>query len=149
MGNCTARNRILAQNDEKDKKPREAVAVERTRESTSSSKREPERHVNGGKKKTVRFRLQEEGANGKESRGFSKSGGVRIRAVVTRRELVQILRNESKISSVEQLLSLVKMKNRKVSMVRISQRGTSGGWRPCLDSIPEDHHYLGLGSSLK
>ncbi|KAH7842628.1 hypothetical protein Vadar_007499 [Vaccinium darrowii] len=53
--------------------------------------------------------------NRENQRNSSKSGtGVRIRVVVTQRELIQILRNnKSKYSSVEQLLTEMKLKRRR------------------------------------
>ncbi|KAI8007214.1 hypothetical protein LOK49_LG07G02550 [Camellia lanceoleosa] len=131
MGNCVASNKILGQ-DEKDEQPREEKAFERS-----------VRNVDGGKK-SVRFKLheeeEEEDGNGEERQGCSKGGAVRIRVVVTQRELIQILNTKSKYSSVEQMLSAMKLKSRKISQIRSSDdEGTNGSWRPALESIPEDH----------
>ncbi|KAI8558284.1 hypothetical protein RHMOL_Rhmol04G0079300 [Rhododendron molle] len=113
MGNCVARQATIVENGECKQPIREAEAMEPSKE--------------------------EGGDNGsKENHGNnSRSGtGVRIRVVVTQRELVQFLKNnESKYSSEEQLLSEMKLKKR----IKVSQFGTSGGWRPALESIPEEH----------
>ncbi|THG18497.1 ABC transporter F family member 4 [Camellia sinensis] len=136
MGNCVTSNKILGQ-DEKDEQPREERAIERS-----------VRHVDGGKKKSVRFKLheeeeeeeEEEDGNGEERQGCSKGGAVRIRVVVTQRELIRILNTKSKYSSVEQMLGEMKLKSRKISQIRSSDdEGTNGSWRPALESIPEDH----------
>ncbi|KAG5551730.1 hypothetical protein RHGRI_009966 [Rhododendron griersonianum] len=91
MGNCVARQATIVENGECKQPIREAEAMEPSKE--------------------------EGGDNGsKENHGNnSKSGtGVRIRVVVTQRELVQFLKNnESKYSSVEQLLSEMKLKRRR------------------------------------
>ncbi|XP_057508961.1 uncharacterized protein LOC130791717 [Actinidia eriantha] len=121
------RNRSLLVHNEKENQPREAEVIERKID------------VHGGKKKTVRFRFNEEDGADKERNGYSKNGAVRIRVVVTRRELIQILRSETKYSSVEQLLKAMKLKSRKISPVRTSDERTNRGWRPALESIPEDH----------
>ena len=116
---------------EKNEQPLGAVGIPRGGPIVRS-KPEPRNHVNGGKKKTVRFRMHEG-----EDYGYSnaKCGAVRIRVLVTQRELIQILtNNESKHSSMEQLLSVVKTERRKICWV-----GTSdGGWRPGLESILEE-----------
>ncbi|THG02861.1 uncharacterized protein LOC114293578 [Camellia sinensis] len=137
MGNCLT-SKGISVHYEKDAERREEEAIER--KSISSPKSEPKRHVNGEKEKeNERFKLHEEGGNGEESNnGYSKGGGVRIRVVVTQRELIQILSNKSKYSSVGQLLSAMKLKSRKISQVRTSDGSTNGAWRPALQSIPED-----------
>uniref|UniRef100_A0A5B7A6T3 Uncharacterized protein n=1 Tax=Davidia involucrata TaxID=16924 RepID=A0A5B7A6T3_DAVIN len=137
MGNCITTNIIVDQN-EKEEPRREAESIKETR-SVTSSELGSARPANGGKKKMVRFKLCKEDGVGRESHGDSKSGVVRIRVVVTRRELNQILNNESNYSSVEQLLSAMKLRSRKVSQVRINDGGMNGNWRPALESIPEDH----------
>ncbi|GFS31513.1 hypothetical protein Acr_00g0017790 [Actinidia rufa] len=128
MGNCVMRNRSILVQNEKENHPREAEAIERRID------------VHGGKKKkkTVRFRFNEEDDADKERNGYSKNGAVRIRVVVTQREFIQILRSESKYSSVEQLLKTMKLKTKKISHVRTSDERTNRGWRPALESIPED-----------
>ena len=104
----------------------------------------------GGKAKMVRFRLNEEvnvdkdGDLGDET--ASKGGGaVRIRVVVTREELKQILnfRKNINYSSVEQLVSALRLRARS----RPDEGGTAstdggimcGSWKPRLGSIPEEH----------
>ncbi|GMP54014.1 hypothetical protein CsSME_00019297 [Camellia sinensis var. sinensis] len=136
MGNCMTSKGISVHNEE-DEEPREEEAIER--KSISSPKSELERHVNGEKKKNERFKLHEEDGNGEESNnGYSKGGGVRIRVVVTQRELIQISSNESKYSSMGKLLSTMKLKSRKISQVRTSGGSTNEAWRPDLQSILKD-----------
>ncbi|KAF3967453.1 hypothetical protein CMV_008551 [Castanea mollissima] len=141
MGNCLS-NKSLAQEEEV---PKEAEVVEQTKPSTAS-KLEPVKLVDGDqkkkKKKVVRFKLQEDDINvGTSSEGDSRSGVVRIRVVVTQKELKQILDcNEGlKYSSVEQLVNALKLRGRKISEVRTSDEGINSNWRPALESIPEDH----------
>ncbi|KAF5949318.1 hypothetical protein HYC85_011311 [Camellia sinensis] len=111
----------ISVHNEEDEEPREEEAIER--KSISSPKSELERHVNGEKKKkNERFKLHEEDGNGEESNnGYSKGGGVSIRVVVTQRELIQISSNESKYSSVGQLLSTMKLKSRKICQLASAQ----------------------------
>ncbi|GFY99115.1 hypothetical protein Acr_13g0005160 [Actinidia rufa] len=96
------RNRSILVQNEKENQPREAEVIERKID------------VHGGKKKTVRFRFNEEDGSDKERNGYSKNGAVRIRVVVTRREVD---------SDFEET----------------SDERTNRGWRPALESIPEDH----------
>ncbi|KAA8524631.1 hypothetical protein F0562_011054 [Nyssa sinensis] len=123
--------------DEQDEPRSEANAIEATR-SVTSPRLGSERPANGGKKKMVKFKLSKEDDVGRKNHGDSKSGVVRIRVVVTQRELNQILNNESKYSSVDQLLRAMKSRSTKVSQVRASDGGMNGNWRPALESIPED-----------
>jgi hypothetical protein len=91
------------------------------------------------KKKMVRFKLQEDdstvGRGRSDDRGDSGSGVVRIRVVVTLEELKQLLdcKDSFKQSSVEQLVSAMKLRGRRVSADQVDD-----GWRPALESIPED-----------
>ncbi|OMO75495.1 hypothetical protein CCACVL1_16156 [Corchorus capsularis] len=88
------------------------------------------------KKKMVRFKLNE------ENQGDSKNGVVRIRLVVTQKELKQILSCRKDLkqqnSSMEQLIKVMKLRG-----IRVSdddhEDGFHGGWRPALESIPEEH----------
>ncbi|XP_050248021.1 uncharacterized protein LOC126695356 [Quercus robur] len=141
MGNCLS-NKSLAQEEEV---PKEAEVVEQTKPSTAS-KLEPVKLVDGGqkKKKVVRFKLEEDDTNvGTSSEGDSRSGVVRIRVVVTQKELKQILdcKEGLKYSSVEQLVNALNLRGRKISEVRTSDEdeGINSNWRPALESIPEDH----------
>lgn len=92
-------------------------------------------------KKTVRFRVDDE----EERR---KLGVVRIRLVVTREELRQILNGEESgpgYSSSEELLAAIKLGSRRSSRKRMDDQRFSSSdgdvksrkWRPALESIPE------------
>ncbi|KAM6572663.1 hypothetical protein CsatA_016743 [Cannabis sativa] len=110
------------------------------------------------KKNRVRFKVEEEEADrddqddgvskcsSSSSIGNidSKSGVVRIRLVVTQQELKQILNykknNDCKVSSLEQLLSEMKLSRRsKVLEVEEKSSDNNGTWSPALETIPEDH----------
>lgn len=94
--------------------------------------------------KTVRFRVDDE----EERR---KLGVVRIRLVVTREELRQILNGEESgpgYSSSEELLAAIKLGSRRrttSSRIRMDDQRFSSSdgdmksrkWRPALESIPE------------
>ncbi|KAJ6710786.1 hypothetical protein OIU74_011615 [Salix koriyanagi] len=67
----------------------------------------------------------------------SKGGGaVRIRVVVTREELKQILnfRKNMKNSSVEEIIGALRLRERRADRGEIM----SSSWKPVLDSIPEE-----------
>uniref|UniRef100_A0A803QJV1 Uncharacterized protein n=1 Tax=Cannabis sativa TaxID=3483 RepID=A0A803QJV1_CANSA len=68
----------------------------------------------------------------------------RVRLVVTQQELKQILNykknNDCKVSSLEQLLSEMKLSRRsKVLEVEEKSSDNNGTWSPALETIPEDH----------
>lgn len=141
MGNCLiSNNKVSAQDHEKHESDNEAQATQHTITPIMSSKKK--------KKKTVRFKLQEDEddsgraiKNGRHDE--SKSGVVRIRLVVTQEELKQLLNYKkdsvSNSSSVEQLLSSLKSRSgRRVSADQIGTSTTDESWRPILESIPED-----------
>lgn len=146
MGNCLASSKIVSQNAmfEQQGNGADQMIEKTTRPFVPSTKIE-----RGGKAKMVRFRLNEEvnvdkdGDLGDET--ASKGGGaVRIRVVVTREELKQILnfRKNINYSSVEQLVSALRLRERS----RPDEGGAStdggimcGSWKPRLGSIPEEH----------
>ncbi|KAJ4851235.1 hypothetical protein Tsubulata_022290 [Turnera subulata] len=106
---------------------------------------EPSNHVEGVKRKIVRVKVGEEGDI--EKGGFGEAAnqaGVRIRIVVTRKELKQILSHNSndliKHSSVEQLVRAMKLRERRVHAAKTAGDGdiSAGNWRPALASIPEE-----------
>lgn len=148
MGNCLASSKIVSQNAMFEQRSHKAdqMIEKTTRPFVPSTKIE-----RGGKAKMVGFRLNEEAVNvdkdgdlGDET--ASKGGGaVRIRVVVTREELKQILnfRKNINYSSVEQLVSALRLRARS----RPDEGGTAstdggimcGSWKPRLGSIPEEH----------
>ncbi|KAK7324794.1 hypothetical protein VNO77_28640 [Canavalia gladiata] len=88
-------------------------------------------------------RVEQIKTSGKGSQSNSTSGPVRIRLVVTKQELKRILRNktenenDAQYTSLEQLLSDMKLREKRV--FEIEEKGRSiSSWRPALESIPED-----------
>lgn len=76
-----------------------------------------------------------------------KTRVVRIKVVVTREELEQIMNcskgdNYLKESSVEKLVTAMKLRGRRIHEVGTKDNNyerSSSSWRPALESIPEDH----------
>lgn len=72
---------------------------------------------------------------------------VRIKVVVTREELEQIMNsnkgdNYLKESSVEKLVAAMKLRGTRIYEVGTDDNNygrSSSSWRPALESIPEDH----------
>ncbi|KAI6697512.1 hypothetical protein NL676_017631 [Syzygium grande] len=136
MGNCLVSNKVIAQD----------IADE-----VLQSKLEPAIRVDGGKnknekiKKSVSFKLKEDGdevvrENRPRHGDYRESGVLRVRVLVTKEELRQILKHtqDHKFSSVEQLLNALQLRNRSISEVRIGDRGFDGNnQRLRLESIPE------------
>jgi hypothetical protein len=126
MGICLSNTNTLLLQDEKA----EEVVEQRESFAADDGKK---------KKKMVRFKLQEDdstvGRGRSDDHGDSGSGVVRIRVVVTLEELKQLLdcKDSFKQSSVEQLVSAMKLRGRRVSADQVDD-----GWRPALESIPED-----------
>lgn len=87
-------------------------------------------------KKVVRFQLREDEISG------GGGGVLRIKVVVSQKELKQILKDrESNSSTLEELLAELKMKGRTISDARADkEEDENGSWRPALESIPEDLH---------
>lgn len=124
MGNCLTSNQVVS-HDEINHHHEQRVELEASGRVESSRKR-----------KLVKFKLREED---KKENG-STGGGMRIRVVVTKEELKQILsqRNKDlKLSCVEQLAKAVRLRE----MMRIHEAvgSSNGSWKPALESIPEDH----------
>ncbi|KAJ7008616.1 hypothetical protein NC653_007320 [Populus alba x Populus x berolinensis] len=136
MGNCVTSSKIVSQNEE-------------TATSLVSSKIERHKHAEGGKATTVRLGLDEEVNVGKDGEmgetTTSKGGGaVRIRVLVTREELKQILdfRKNINYSSVEQMIGALRLRERRTDQAGASSDGgvimSSSNWKPVLGSIPEE-----------
>lgn len=147
MGNCLASSKIVSQNAMFEQQSNKAgkMIEKTTRPFVPSTRIE-----RGGKAKMVRFRLNGEvnivdkdGDLGDET-GSKGGGAVRIRVVVTRKELKQILNLRENIdySSVEQLVRDLRLRER--SRPDEGGAGTDGGimcgrWKPLLGCIPEEH----------
>ncbi|XWS34274.1 hypothetical protein CRYUN_Cryun21dG0026700 [Craigia yunnanensis] len=148
MGNFLTSNKIQVQNDQDEPQGscQEEVIKETVKVITASNLEEAAEVANGvkiKKKKVVRFKLNEENNADREKQGESKNGVVRIRVVVTQKELKQILssRKDLKYSSMEQLISVMKLRGTRVSEARrrSDDDGFHGAWKPALESIPEEH----------
>ncbi|XP_039028972.1 uncharacterized protein LOC120163004 [Hibiscus syriacus] len=145
MGNCFTSNKIVSEQDDPQSRINEAnEAIKETGNSTISNMEgaaEGSDGVNMKMKKVVRFKLNDDGS-GEETE--SKNGAVRIRLVVTQEELKQIILSSGKDlkqPSMEQLTRVLKLRGARVSGDgRRSDGGEFlGGWRPALESIPEEH----------
>ncbi|KAF9688293.1 hypothetical protein SADUNF_Sadunf02G0182500 [Salix dunnii] len=151
MGNCLASSKIVSQNAKLEQQSEEdEVLIKQAATSLASSRRESPKQAERGKAKMVRLGLDEGVKFGKDGEmgetTTSKGGGtaVRIRVVVTREELKQILnfRKNIKNSSVEEIIGALRLRERRVDQVGTSSdRGVilSSSWKPVLDSIPEEH----------
>ncbi|KAL4360928.1 hypothetical protein GQ457_04G010470 [Hibiscus cannabinus] len=149
MGNCFTSNKIASQNDQDNPQSCSNEAHEFIKETgniTVSNKEGAARESDGvkkKKKKVVRFKLNEENGDddGSGKHGESRNGVVRIRLVVTQEELKQIILSSGKDlkqPSMEELVRVMRLRG-----VRVSEGGRTsdddGGWRPALESIPEEH----------
>ncbi|XVF43381.1 hypothetical protein PTKIN_Ptkin02bG0035900 [Pterospermum kingtungense] len=145
MGNCLTSNKIQAQDDQDEPQGCSSQA----KATTSGGAAEVADHgvksteKKKKKKKVVRFKLNEENGVDAAKQGESKNGVVRIRLVVTQKELKQILScsKDLKDSSMEQLIRVMKSRGS-----RVCEGGSTsddgfhhGAWRPALESIPEEH----------
>ncbi|KAJ0053566.1 hypothetical protein Pint_02044 [Pistacia integerrima] len=65
---------------------------------------------------------------------------LRIKVVVTQEELKQILNynKDFKYSSVEQLVTAMKLRRQSICEVGTNNDRMNNNWRPALESIPED-----------
>ncbi|KAK8529117.1 hypothetical protein V6N13_102048 [Hibiscus sabdariffa] len=157
MGNCFTSNKIASQNVHDN--PNEAHEFIKEMGNVTVSNKEGAAEESDGvnkkkkkkrKRKVVRFKLNEENGvdDGSGKHGESRNGVVRIRLVVTQEELKQIILSSGKDlkqPSMEQLVKVMKLRG-----VRVSEGGRTsndddddggfhGGWRPALESIPEEH----------
>ncbi|XVE91752.1 hypothetical protein REPUB_Repub01dG0038400 [Reevesia pubescens] len=156
MGNCFTSNKILAQTDQDEPQGCGSQAdqvIKETGKVMDSSLEGAAEVADDGvkikkKKKVVRFKLNEENNVDRGKQGESKNGVVRIRVVVTQKELKQILssRKDLKQSSMEQLIRVMKLRGSRVISHKAGRTSDDdddgcfhGGWRPALESIPEEH----------
>lgn len=131
-------NKFLEQ-EERPEPSTEAEEIQGKKLLTASNSSGLVRPNQGLKKKkavAVRFKLGDQ--NNVDAK---KNGVVRFRIVVTQEELNQILncKKHSKYFFVEQLLNAKKVSSRRITQVRTASRDAGGGWKPVLESIPEDH----------
>ncbi|QCD87924.1 uncharacterized protein LOC114170085 [Vigna unguiculata] len=121
MGNCLRKSKISAQVHEK-------VKVVPTMSKLEAAEMEERM------KKKVRLMVK----NG----GSCKSGGLRIRVVMSQEELKKML-SQQQSTSMEQLLHAVKLRGGRISEVGddcFDDDERIGSWKPSLDSIPEDSY---------
>jgi hypothetical protein len=151
MGNCLTSSKIVSQNAklEQQSEADQELMIEETTTSLVSSKIERPKHAEGGKARTVRLGLDEEVNVGKDGEmgetTTSKGGGaVRIRVLVTREELKQILdfRKNINYPSVEQMIGALRLRERRTDQAGESRDGgvimSSSSWKPVLGSITEE-----------
>ncbi|KAL1126439.1 hypothetical protein V6Z11_A13G111300 [Gossypium hirsutum] len=127
MGNCFTSTKVVAQDDQDEtediKDTRNVIPAAGVLETKKEKK-----------KKVVSSKVNEE--NNVDS-GKPKDGVVRIRFVVTRKELKQILssgKDLNKYSSKEELVRAMKLRENEVC-----DDGFNGAWRPALETIPEEY----------
>ena len=152
MGNsCFKSNKVMAQDESclalSNSPPVEAKKVEEKLVAGSAMakpKTAEERSGASAGKKVVRFKLQEEDENSGGSGGDGDRAGVlRIKVVMSQRELKQILKEKENSSrSLEELIAEFKVKGRTtVSDARIDEvEDENGSRRPALECIPEGLH---------
>ena len=164
MGNCLIRNnQVSAQDDydydgeyKVDRKPCQLEVDDQLKKKEEDVKepadiKMPEENMKKEKKikKKVRFELEkDDGEKGREEIGVKRrSGSVRIKLVVTQEELRRILVShengtQQQKTTFEQLLSSVRStgSNRSCEVIGedINDGAINNGWRPTLESIPED-----------
>ncbi|XP_031278637.1 uncharacterized protein LOC116137088 [Pistacia vera] len=134
MGNCLIRdNKALARNagDESQREVEETIGT-----FTATDESEAKSKFDGGKS-MVRLRVR------RESRIVDvepKGEVLRIKVVVTQEELKQILNynKDFKYSSVEQLVTAMKLRRQSICEVGTNNDRMNNNWRPALESIPED-----------
>ncbi|KAF3443690.1 hypothetical protein FNV43_RR13380 [Rhamnella rubrinervis] len=155
MGNCLRSNKVLveAHNDALIPKEEEAIKEETQPAICSTTPSKLESIKEGKKKKVVRFRLPEdeqekeleenkENINNSSNGEDSNRGVVRIKLVLTREELKQVVDfmngsdQDDHSSSVQQFLNVIKSRGQRVSEAR--EGLANGSWRPVLESIAED-----------
>jgi len=134
MGNCLRNSKVSAAQDHHNN---DTFSHEMVKALPMLSKLEAEQSM---KKKKVRFMVQNGGEGERGCDGeYCRSGGVRIRVVMSQEELKRMLRCKDEgeyQSSMEQLLlHAVKLRGGRVSC---DDEGINSSWKPSLDSIPED-----------
>ncbi|XP_021907412.1 uncharacterized protein LOC110821774 [Carica papaya] len=144
MGNCLTRNnRVIAEDDDAHDHGHNKARHDKQETITEQ---QALTEAGGDEKKMVAFKLrQEENANGAS---IFDNGVVRVRIVMTREELKQILscsrkeEEQEESCTVERLLSELKRlrEHEKISDGErtINEGFINGGWRPTLESIPEE-----------
>ncbi|CAD5323761.1 hypothetical protein AtNW77_Chr3g0180701 [Arabidopsis thaliana] len=119
MGNCLRHDNGVARKEKDDLQPEPLVKL-----------------LGEGKES---FRGEEESERSTEE----ESKVVRIKVVVTKKELRQILGHKNGINSIQQLVHVLKDSGRNISMASYEEDEKEEGdenWRPTLESIPESHY---------
>lgn len=172
MGNCLRSNKVLAEYHDDDERPRESKVVnEQTQQAISTNVTTPSTLATSPekkKKKVVSFRFTEEqeakeenkvkfggrgiNNNSSSASGDSESGVTRIKLVLTKEELKQVVEymnngseDHNQYSSLHHLLSVIKSRGQRVSEgAGTSSSAHEGGrllnesWTPMLETIAED-----------
>ncbi|KAG9454045.1 hypothetical protein H6P81_006949 [Aristolochia fimbriata] len=128
MGNCFMRNGGSVENLER---VRTDITTTENEVSTPPSKSAEKAMT--GQKKAVSFKVGDGTVNVANNGGLKTTNVVRLRIMVTPQELNQILK-DNKHGSIEQLVEMIKRDGRVVARVNSGR-----GWKPVLESIPEDH----------
>ncbi|KAK8488929.1 hypothetical protein V6N11_021207 [Hibiscus sabdariffa] len=147
MGNCLTSTKVVAQIDHDEYDYEEPRHGSRRQEPAKETAKVSDKDgadaalkKNKNKKKVVRFKLDEgSNADSGRTRGESNNGVVRVKFVVSQKELEQILssgKDLSKCSSMEELVRI--MRSRAGNCVS-SDQGFHGAWRPALETVPEEH----------
>lgn len=130
----------MAQDDSYDNLPPdqfiEAEKVEEQPLRPGSAMAKPKNGTGGAAgKKVVRFNLQEEEEDQEDRNSGDDSGAgvLRIKVVISQKELKEILKNrENNSCSLEELIEELKVKGRATTV-----SDEIGSWKPALECIPE------------
>ncbi|KGN63254.1 hypothetical protein Csa_022493 [Cucumis sativus] len=145
MGNiCFKSNKVMAQDDSYDDfPPHHLIEPKKVQQQPlpGSAMAKPKNGTGGAAgKKVVRFNLQEEEKDeeGRNS-GDSGPGVLRIKVVISQKELKQILKSrENNSCSLEELIEELKVKGRATTV----SADETGSWKPALECIPEGESTL-------
>lgn len=120
MGNCLIHDNGLAgkEKDDLELEPEPPVMLLEEGKTSISGKEESERSTEG------------------------ESKVVRIKVMVTKEELRQILYHKKGINSVQHLVHVLKDSRRSISTANEEEEKdlSDENWRPSLESIPENHY---------
>lgn len=130
-------NKALERNAGHEPQREVEETIKRMETLTATNQSEAKSRFDGGKS-ILRLRVR------RENRIVDvepKGEVLRLKVVVTQEELKQILnyKKDFKYSSVEQLVTAMKLRRRSICEVGTDEDGINSNWRPALESIPEDH----------
>ncbi|CAH8261341.1 unnamed protein product [Arabidopsis lyrata] len=119
MGNCLRHDNAIAGKEKDDLEPEPLVKLLEEGKTSYNGEEESERSTE------------------------EVSKVIRIKVVVTKKELRQILGHKNGINSIEQLVHVLKDSGRNISRANYEEDEKEEGnenWRPSLESIPESHY---------